>query len=369
MSYIFLVRFWELQRKTVIYTPHALQLKPIKGSCARRGAVNLHLGDSASHALVKWLCAILAPKPGWSVEGGGFAPWAAFCSGSTQFSIFTDEDVPFSLNETPPSSSEATDLLIELCSLYGFEPTRRYGDSRDPLPPVTAGFLAAMALPFYRFVNFQPQFFTSTLSKNPIDQMETGPIRQYVADLRYYMTLSMHPPSVGSIIWSMFWQPEVECNTVSLWLSPILSVLRLILDNGNLDIVPKAFALRRPRVALWWLGIFLLRSPTISSYIVHYLETLKECWGCGSMAPPDTTVSAWTGSPESFLDEKPSRAYVGSTGWVATSDLLKHRYNCSLQNTESAALSWRPFGSVPKEAIELELWPSLEHCPARTYKH
>lgn len=150
-SYIFSVRFWELQGKRAIYTPHALRLKPTKGSRARRGSVNLHLGDSASQALVKWLCAILAPKPGWSVEGGGFAPWAAFCSGNTQFAIFTDGAVTFSLNESPPTSVEATELLIELCSLYRFEPSRRYCDSRDPLSPVTAGLFGGTGtavLPF-----------------------------------------------------------------------------------------------------------------------------------------------------------------------------------------------------------------------------
>lgn len=199
--------------------------------------------------------------------------------------------------------------------------------------------------------------------------METGPIRQYVADLRYYMTLSMHPGSVGSIIWSIFWQPDVECNTVSPWLSFILSVLRPIIDNGNLDVLLKTFALRRPRVALWWVGIFLLGSPAIPSFIVRYLEMLEECWGYASIASPDTTVSVWTGSPESFLDAEPLRTYVGLKCLVTRADLLKHRYNFCLRDTASVPLSWRPFGVVPMEAIELELWPSLEHCPTRTYKH
>ncbi|KAH7019358.1 hypothetical protein EDB80DRAFT_759635 [Ilyonectria destructans] len=341
--------------KRAIYTSHAMQLKPTKDSRARRGNVNLHLGNSASYDLVKWLCAILAPKPGLSVEGGGFAPWAAFCSGNSQFAIFIDGALTFSLNESPPTSAKATKLLIELCTLYGFKPSRRNSDSRGPLSPVTAGFLAALALAFYRAVDLEPQFFTSTLSKNLIDKMEIIPIRQYVADLRYYMTLSMHPGSVGSIIWSIFWQPNVQCNTVSPWLSSILNVLRPIIDTGNLDIISKTFALRRPRVALWWLGIFLLGSPAIPGFIVRYLETLEERWGYASMASPDTTVSAWTGSPESFLNEEPSRAY--------------HRYNFCLQDTASTLFSWRPFRVVPKKAIELELWPSLEYCSTRTYKH
>lgn len=96
---------------------------------------------------------------------------------------------------------------------------------------------------------------------------------------------------------------------------------------------------------------------------------LEEPWGYASMASPDTTVSAWTGSPESFLDEEPLRAYVGLKCSVTRADLLKHRYNFCLQDTASTLLSWRPFGVVLKKVIELELWPSLEYCSTRTYKY
>ncbi|KAH6988778.1 hypothetical protein BKA56DRAFT_574578 [Ilyonectria sp. MPI-CAGE-AT-0026] len=368
-SYILSVRLWELQGKTATYTMQALQPRTTKVSHTRQDEINLDMRAPASRDLVRWLSAILASKPGWSVEGGGFAPWAAFCSGDAQFAISTDEVVTFAPKDRPPSSDKATELLIELCSLYGFEPSRRKGGRFDSLSPVTAAFLAALALPFYRSVGLQPHFSTSTLRRRSIDQAELEPIRQYVADLRYYMTLSMHPMSVGSIIWSVFWQPAVQCNVVSPWLSSILSVVRPIIDAGNLDMLAKTFAFRRPRVALWWQGIFLLGNPAIPGFIVRYLETLEERWGYGSMAPPDTTVSAWTGSPQSFLDEESSSIYSDLKDLVPRADLLRLRYNFRLQDTTSVLLSWRPFGVVPKQEIELELWPSLEHHASRSYLH
>lgn len=50
-------------------------------------------------------------------------------------------------------------------------------------------------------------------------------------------------------------------------------------------------------------------------------------------------------------------------------ELLSHRYNFRLQGTASPLLSRRPFGWVPGEEIELELWPWLEKPRIRTYEH
>ncbi|KAF5021097.1 hypothetical protein F66182_6886 [Fusarium sp. NRRL 66182] len=367
-SYIFSVRFWELQGKQVIYTSHALQPRPNRNIRNRRGRISIHLGASISQDLVRWLCALLAPKPGWSVQGGGYAPWTAFCSGGVEFAIISDEAITFTPNSQAPSSDEAVELLIELGCLYGLDSAQRGDGKHDPLSPIVAGFVAVLALPFYRAMELQPQFLAPTLQLN-LTEIRLDLIRQYVADLRYYMTLSMHPMSVGSIIWSIFWQPDVECNLVSPWLSSTLSVLRPLIDSGNLDILIKAFALRRPRVALWWLGIFLLGSPMIPGLIVRYLETSEERWGYATMGSPDTTVSSWTGSPQSFLDEGTSRAYVDLNESVSKADLLRCRYNLRLQDTSSALLAWQPFGVAPKTMIEPGLWPWLEHRFKRTYEH
>ncbi|KAG5812880.1 hypothetical protein H9Q74_008430 [Fusarium xylarioides] len=367
-SYIYSVRFWELQKKQVRYTSHALQPRPNRNVRDRRGNISIHLENAASRGLVRWLCALLAPKPGWSVQGGGHAPWTAFCSGGAEFTIITDEATTFTPSDPAPSSDEAVELLIELSGLYGFGSGRPNDYGQGPLSPIVAGFVAVLALPFYRAINLQPQFLAHTLQSNPT-RVRPGPIRQYAADLQYYMTLSMHPMSVGSIIWSVFWQPDVECNVASPWLCSILSVLRPLIDSGNLDILTKVFTLRRPRVALWWLGIFLLGNTAIPSLIVRYLETSEERWGYATMASPDTTVSSWTGSPQSFLDQETSRAYVHLNDSVSKADLLRCRYNLRLQDTSSALLSWQPFGVVPKTAIEPDLWPWLERRFARTYQH
>ncbi|KAL2016378.1 hypothetical protein VTK56DRAFT_3800 [Thermocarpiscus australiensis] len=162
------------------------------------------------------------------------------------------------------------------------------------------------------------------------------------------MALSMHPASVGFIIWSIFWQPNIPCNLVSPWLSSILSVIKPILDSGDLHKLSKVFALRRPRVALRWLGIFLLGDVAIIDRITRYLSTLEERWGFGSTALPDPSVVAWTGSPQSFLDDDSACPYQDPEEPVSTADLLRHRYNFRLQDEPTYALYGVPLARCPK---------------------
>lgn len=373
-SYILSVRLLELQGRKVVYTRHSLL--PIKAKIprAKPGVVVLNLGAYASHRLMRWLCAILSPEPGWSADGGDFPPWAAFCSGDARFVVASANDPAAFSNEPPPDSTQATELLIELCVLYGlFRPRTRPGEKLADIPPSTAAFLAALALPFYRNVDLTPQFPLPSLRRRSTNSAVLEPtvsnLRQYVADLRYYMTLSMHPRSIGSVIWSIFWQPDIESNLVSPWLSSTLSVIKPILESRDLRKLAKVFAFRRPRVASWWLGILLLGDSTILDRIARYLETLEERWGFGSMAPPDPTVTAWTGSPQSFLDDDSTYIYIDQKEPVPRADLLRHRFNFRLQDEAYRKLSWRPFGHVTKELIEPDLWPWLERGHSREYIH
>ncbi|OIW26963.1 hypothetical protein CONLIGDRAFT_547286, partial [Coniochaeta ligniaria NRRL 30616] len=357
-SYIISVRFLELQGKKIRYSRCSSRHKG-----PREGDVVLRLEAPVSDGLVRWLRAILSPETGWSVEGGGYPAWAASCN--AHFDIRTTNVVTMSRNERPPDSAQATELLIEFCSLYGLGPP---GES-ESFSPATAAFLTALTLPFCRYVKLKPRFPVPSLTRCDVDRTLLHPIRQYVTDLRYYMTLSMDPLSVGSVIWSIFWQPDIQCNLVSPWLGATLSVIRPIIDSGNMALLGKVFAFRRPRVAMLWLGIFFSGDCTILSWIIRYLETLEERYGFGSMAAPDTAVAAWTGVPQSFLDDDKLHANPSLTERVSAADLLRHRYNHCLQDAASAPLSWLPFASFDKNVIEMELWPWLERGHVRTYVH
>ncbi|KAJ4322370.1 hypothetical protein N0V84_004841 [Fusarium piperis] len=64
-SYIFSVRLWELQGRQVLYSPFALRPQSNRNVRNRPGIVSIDLGAHASQGLVRWLCALLKPSPGW----------------------------------------------------------------------------------------------------------------------------------------------------------------------------------------------------------------------------------------------------------------------------------------------------------------
>lgn len=80
-------------------------------------------------------------------------------------------------------------------------------------------------------------------------------------------------------------------------------------------------------------------------------------------------MAAWTGSPQSFLDEEFSGSYQESATQVPRSHLLRHRFNFTLGRLDPVRFGWQPFGYVTKKQIEPDLWPALELGRGREYKH
>ncbi|KAH7237381.1 hypothetical protein MRS44_004283 [Fusarium solani] len=361
-SYILSVRVLEMQDRQVCYSSHHL-------SPQQHERPMIHL-DGASSALVRWLCAILSPEFGWGAKDEGKLPmFAAFFNQDAQIVI---GGAPISTTDvhSAPSSSEAMELLIELCRLFHLGTERSETSEWEAISPYRAGFLAALVLPFYTFMDLQPQLPTPRLPKSQrgvFKNTHEQEIRQYHGDLRYFMALGSHPPSVGSVLWSIFWQPDVECNLVGPWLSSILEVLKPAIKQKHVEVILKLFIARRPRVAIWWVAIILLGDLTVLDCVQRYTQKLEEKGGTGSMAAPDPIVSAWTGAKQSFLDDEKDATYGEKTDLVSRADVLRCRFDLKLQDYASVLLAWRPFGYIQKGQVEVELWPQLETKYVRQY--
>ena len=203
-SYIFCLRFLEMQKRRIWYSLQRLSPVSAKDIKYHPGHIVINLGP-ASRKLTRWLCCVLAPGLGWFVKGP-LPPWTTHYQKATHFNIATGEPFSFSRNDPPPSSYEAADLLIEFCVLFGIgSSTVDRATSFETLQQPTAAFLAALALPLYSNMPLQPQL-PMPISTKPNQTHATAPkyIREYVTDLTYYMTLSMDSGSVGSVIWSIF---------------------------------------------------------------------------------------------------------------------------------------------------------------------
>ncbi|KAK6841031.1 hypothetical protein PG987_001891 [Apiospora arundinis] len=233
------------------------------------------------------------------------------------------------------------------------------------LNPCSASFASALLIPFYRSSGFAPRLcFPSLVGLGP-KPVDLDAIRSHAQDLKYYMSLALSP-QLGSALWSIFWQPDVECNLVSPWLSSALDTLQPYLETRDVETVLKVFALRRPRVAFLWAGIFLLGDSTIFEWIIKYLQTLEERYGYASQSNPDVSFAAWIGTPQSYLDFNPKKQYLSETDRVPRSDVLRYRFNYRLERLMTIS-AWKPFGSIAKSDIELELWPLLDSQSASKY--
>lgn len=240
-SYILSVRLLELQGETVTYTRYKVGTRPRRDLMSNNhppNTVEIDLGRPASRQLIAWLRAILAPKAGWVAKGSkreNYTPWAVLLPSDVQFCLYVDEPIEVDQQEHPPTYAEAAQLFSEFCGLFGLgkqegRPGRPRKDTPKP-SPVTLAFLAALALPFYRHLKLQPHFPQPMMKRSRlVSHAHSDLIKSYVKDLSYYMTLSMQPRCVGSIIWSIFRQPEIECSLVSPWLSSISAILKPIIE-------------------------------------------------------------------------------------------------------------------------------------------
>lgn len=206
------------------------------------------------------------------------------------------------------------------------------GKTEETGPPsvTMAAFLAALMIPFYGSMRLTPSFPCPCLQspghRKPAPSDDGGIIRQYVADMPYFMTLSLNPVLLGSSLWSISYQPDIPYNLVSPWLSSIQDVLALALSARDTETIAKVFLYRRPRIAVWWFGLFWLGDPSVTDLIHRYLGTFEEKWGLGSLAGPDPMVSAWTKSPQTFLDYalEPYTRF-SADDLIPRADLLRYR--------------------------------------------
>ncbi|KAI6775203.1 hypothetical protein HG530_001961 [Fusarium avenaceum] len=374
-SYILSTRLLQLQKRKIHFTDSCLHPVPINmvGNLTPN-QILVHLPPGTSLRLVHWLCAILASRSGWAADDqeGAYTPWDAQFTDDVQFVVATGGPVSIDTDAEPPTPAEATELLIEFCNLFGIghEPCR----SKDPSPlsPIKAAFLATLAIPFYRMAKLQPHLPRPLLTPRkttPVDADQTADIHRYTEEARYYMTLSMHPYALGSVLWSIFWQPEIQCNLVSPWLAAIGSVIQPAFNHSDFEMLIKIFLLRRPRVAMWWHGLFLLGNSKILDFIQNYLTTLDEGCSYDTMSRPDIVTAAWTGAPQSYQDDASLVTYDDLTTPIPRTALLQHRHTLTLRDPWPLFYGWRPFGMVSKDAVEPDLYPWLERGHHREYRH
>ncbi|EXK76041.1 hypothetical protein FOQG_19199 [Fusarium oxysporum f. sp. raphani 54005] len=185
-----------MQRRGIPYIED--RLWPIVPHGRKETTTDINL-KSAWSTLIRWLCTTLGPAIGRQARDHGHSPlWAT--SFKTDVALVIEASDMAADFCSPPSSIEVMKLLIEPCRLFslGIDPTRL--TDFESVLPYKASFLAALALPFYNFMELQPQLPYSRLAKPRDNSALNSPHEQqlsgYLCHIRYSMTLSAHAPSM-----------------------------------------------------------------------------------------------------------------------------------------------------------------------------
>lgn len=309
----------------------------------------MYVGD-AEFKEARWWKAILAPGQGWrsimhsSTDTIYLAPWSMEYHGDTKF--FIDISTTISCadriwNAFPPSSEEALQYLTSYCTLHALG-TQYF-----------AALSAVLTLPLQNLLGRKVQLPKPLMVRPSRKSSPLPDVREQFLDLPYLVTLSCAIRIVSSALWAAFWEPGIDCNLASAWLSPALNVLSPLIDTNNHEMLVRTLARHRPMAGPLWLGAVL---TGLSRDIPHFLQTLEAPY-----ARPDSLASAWLGFPQLFMDTPGIGAYKYDGKYIRRADRWRLLHDVGTQPYCSTPLSsWQPFGKMPLSTVELDVMAHVE---------
>jgi hypothetical protein len=173
--------------------------------------------------------------------------------------------------------------------------------------------------------------------------------------LSHLMTFSSNPQFVSSALWSIFWEPGINCNLVSAWTEPIYREVEPLILGEAYEVLAHTFAKRNPMIAPLWYGVLACGKTEISEAILNYLRTLK--FPARVPFRPIPEVASWTRSPQSFMDIQGVEPYIDDQGRVAREQVWRIRHECSQDPAFSnpPLYTWSPFGKMLVSETETEV--------------
>ena len=308
---------------------------------------------------LRWWRALLAPGPGWRTPPWQQPPWAITLDGDLTFRIATSAR-EFSSYEPkqPPSSAQAIEFLSRFAARHclGIQSS--------------AALAMALTLPLHNAAGSIVLVPKPTLGEACILPIIPGRYCHLVdnfQNISRYMTLSSNPRFLSSALWSIFWEPGIECNAVSPWCDGIIEVLEPIVNNSNFELLGHIFALRRPNLAALWYAIVLFGQTTLIDAIIPFLKTLRT----PTPTRPIPEVAFWTGVPQSFMDLPGAGPYLREDYTISRADVWRLRHDCWELEPEghpfncTPLFGWPPIGTMYPEDLELEV---RKHIDCKRHK-
>jgi hypothetical protein len=344
-SYILCVFLLEEQRIPVVYEDAVV---PSGDETPTGNEFIVELGD-ASDEECRWWSALLSPGQGWKATHSGHPVWAVSFTGNVKFTILNQRNASQPSEDIKaPTSKEAAEFLSRFVSMYNLE------------SQAVLGLAMALTIPLHENMSSIIQIPEPRLVKSSVVS-QTSVIDKELRNLSYYMVLSSNPAFVASALWSVFWEPEVDCNLATPWCDPIIDVIQPLIDSQELEMLGHVLALRRPRVAALWYGLLACGTTETVLAIVPYLKTLHTPVPAKLM--PE--VAVWTDTPQSFMDLTGSGPYLEGDQ-ISRADVWRLRHECwnawkdGVHFRHLPTTPFQPFGSIDGEEVEAMVRTHLE---------
>lgn len=298
-AYILSARWAELIPGAEVsdYTSQQAQLKSEDGSHGLENDddhVVVDIGDVDDDA-ARWWTAILAIDGGWNAsirsDTGVLlcSPWSIRVQSGPNFTISANIRPSSTIqNSRPASFSNAVRYLAEYCHLH------------DVAEQSQEALAAALLIPTAKYDNRRIKLAIPRLPRKATcrqEETQVGPAWDMEPrQLDRLLTLSCNSRGVKALLNSIFFEPDVPCDSCGAWLQGSFAFLDSV-KARDARILLDTFIQRDPGLGFLWLGAFITGTEE---------RCLQEA--CAGWWKVDLSAAAWTGTHASFIQEPIAKA-------------------------------------------------------------
>ncbi|KAG5664369.1 hypothetical protein KAF25_008103 [Fusarium avenaceum] len=343
-TYILSARWTEIMPGTcsLIYTESRATIYQDMTQCEdEKSLVSIQLGD-VSPQEARWWAAVLAPGQGWQADVAYeqqtfLAPWSIRLQQDFGFALLHMTDSVSSLHSAA-TFSEASQYLDRFCTQHDITDQSQAALASVLLLP-SMGSLKSLRLPSPRGNITIP----SPLVSNTLDEKLNHDGTHQGQHIDRLITLSCNTRGIIPLLLSLFYEPRIECNSVTPWLQGTVAAIKHVAGN-NAYVIGRMCMERSPRVAFLWLGCIILGLQDKILQGVHF-----------GQIPVDINSAAWSGTVQSFIQQRVSNPLI-TDGCISRADECRLLFlSRSDGHVRVPVCQWKPFGKTPVEDVDIEV--------------
>lgn len=267
--------------------------------------LTIDVGDADDDAL-QWWNNLVSPEQGWdtsvqNAKGNALcSPWSTRLQSSRPPLRFSRQNrrhlngSPGNTRPRPPSFRTAQRYVNDYCRFYNVVYQSRVALAAALLIPVTKFDNRSINLPVPRVQRILSPQKTEIISEET-KRFSNKPTTAVIADPRQFdrlLTLSCNAVGTKSLLCSVFFEPDILCNSCGAWLQGTFAFLDSDAVKNDPHKLASIMMKRDPGIAFLWLGAFITGTHTRS------LQEGRQGWW-----KTDLHAGAWTDTLVSFVQQ------------------------------------------------------------------